>query len=162
MTARWYALCSKPHKERILWRQLRDRGFEVFYPRLYLPTGNSRGLQFRSFFPGYLFVKVDFGSVGLSTFQWMPYTEGLVCIDGIPAYVPNRLIHAIQRHLDRINAVSKKLSDATQEDEFGFDGFFSGENNIFNTDMTDGERVRALLRALNSMKASPELSGSRA
>ncbi|MEJ2300951.1 MAG: hypothetical protein P8Y14_05495, partial [Anaerolineales bacterium] len=40
-----------------------------------------------------------------------------------------------------------KLSDATQEDEFGFDGFFSGENNIFNTDMTDGERVRALLSA---------------
>jgi transcription antitermination factor NusG len=145
-----------------LWRQLKDRGFEVFYPRLYLPTGNGGGLKIRSFFPGYLFVKVDFGSVSLSTFQWMPYTEGLVCIDEIPAYVPDRLIQAIQRHLERINAVSKKLSDVAQEDELGFDGFFAGENNIFDAHLTDGERVRALLRALNSMKASPELSSSQA
>ena len=31
MTLHWYALRSKPRKEEIVWKQVIERGFEVFY-----------------------------------------------------------------------------------------------------------------------------------
>ncbi len=33
MAEQWYALRSKPRKEDVVWNQVRQRGFEVFYPR---------------------------------------------------------------------------------------------------------------------------------
>lgn len=158
MAARWYALCSKHHKEWVVTRQLRAKGYEVFYPRLNLPEIYPNRTRSKPYFPGYLFVKVDFDTASLSAFKWMPHTEGLVCIDGIPAYVPDNLIEAMQLHLERINRVSKKLSVESHLPELAVGGSLIGENDIFDPDLSDRDRVRALLRTLNKMKASPELS----
>lgn len=158
MTARWYALCSKPHKERILWRQLKAKGYQVFYPKLCMPTSDPRGLKCKAYFPGYLFVKVDFERVSLSTFQWMPHTEGLVCIDDIPAFVPDRLIDAIQRHVEKLNHTARELTDGADLDEV--DETLEIGNGVFDLNLSEMERVHALLKALNLMQAAPELSHS--
>jgi transcription antitermination factor NusG len=160
LTARWYALCSKPHKERVLWRQLKSKGYEVFYPRLRLPVRNPGGLKYKSYFPGYLFVKVDFKRVGLSNFQWMPNSEGLVCIDGLPAYVPDNLIEAIQRHLNELNSTSRKLTTETHQGEITREDGSEGDKGLLNPSLSDGERVQALLRVLDKFETSPELSSS--
>jgi transcription antitermination factor NusG len=156
LTARWYALCSKPHKERVLWRQLKAKGYEVFYPKLCVPTSDPRGLKCRAYFPGYLFVKVDFERVSLSTFRWMPHTEGLVCIDGVPAFVPDRLIEAIQRHVERLNHASREFFD--EADQAEVEETLKIGNGVFDPNLSETERVGALLRALNLMRAAPELS----
>jgi|SRR3990172_1751575 transcriptional antiterminator RfaH len=159
LAARWYALCSKHHKEWVVTRQLKAKGYEVFCPRLNFPENYRKRPRSKPYFPGYLFVKVDFDTASLSAFKWMPHTEGLVCIDGIPAYVPDNLIEAIQLHLERISRVSKKLSLESHLPQLAVDGSLIGENDIFDPDLSDSDRVRALLRALNKMKMSPELSG---
>lgn len=158
MTARWYALSSKPNKERVLWRQLKSKGYEVFYPRLRLPARNLRGLKYKAYFPGYLFVKVDFKNVSLSNFQWMPHTEGLVCTDGLPAYVPDNLIEAIQRHVNELNSTSKQLTTEIRQSEIAIEDGSRADNGFFNPSLSDSERVQALLRALDKLEASPELS----
>jgi hypothetical protein len=72
--------------------------------------------------------------------------------------VPDNLIEAIQLHLERVNRASKKLSLESHLPQLAIDGSLIGEKDIFDPDLSDSDRVRALLRALNKMKISPELS----
>ena len=104
MAEHWYALRSKPRKEEVVWRQVRTQGYEIFYPRLKVNPVNPRARKLRPYFPGYMFVSVDLGEAGLSTFQWMPHAMGIVCFGEEPAIVPEHLIHAIRKRVDEIAA----------------------------------------------------------
>ena len=42
MGEHWYALRSKPQKEEVVSKQVRERGFEVFYPRLRVNPVNPK------------------------------------------------------------------------------------------------------------------------
>ena len=86
MALRWYALRSKTRKEDIVHRQVKEKGFEVFYPRLRTNPVNPRSRKYKPYFPGYLFIQANLEEVGLSMFQWMPHTLGLVSFGGEKAY----------------------------------------------------------------------------
>ena len=160
MAARWYAICSKPHKEEVLWRQLHAYGFEVFYPRFIPNTTPLNMLRAKPFFPGYLFIKTDIESVGISTFQWMPFAAGLVCFGGKPAYVPDSLIQAIQKRIQRINAplsdilVGMPHSPQTAHPRTPM----AGIQIILDASIPGRERVRALLKILDEMNISQDES----
>ncbi|MDK1117630.1 MAG: transcription termination/antitermination NusG family protein, partial [Anaerolineae bacterium] len=103
MTERWYALRSKPHKDDLLWSQLVIREIETFYPRLRVQTVNPRARKVRPYFPGYMFVRIDLEHVNLSSLQWTPGAVGLVSFGEEPAWVPDELITAIRRRVDKVN-----------------------------------------------------------
>ena len=132
-------------------RQLQSQGYEIFYPRYFTANGSTGRLQIRAYFPGYLFIKIDFDSVNQSTFQWMPNSEGLVRFENHPAYVPDNLIEAIKRHVDKLN--SMRLVDLVKNTDTGdgtvqrngFDGDFDA---IFDARLSSDERVKELLRML--------------
>ena len=90
MAANWYALRSKPRKEEVVWKQVRTQGFEAYFPRLRVNPVNPRSRKLRPYFPGYLFVYADLEEVGVSVFQWMPHSIGLVCFGGEPAASPRK------------------------------------------------------------------------
>lgn len=112
----------------------------------------------RSYFPGYMFIRLDLEQVGLSTFQWMPNTEGLVCFGMKPAFVPDLLIEAIRRHVSNLNAPSqssppeerkdhrKNLQPIGQEAEYRV---------IFDSNLTSNERAGELLRMLHGLNVEP-------
>ncbi len=108
LSGRWYVLSCKPNKEGILLRQLQSQGYEVFYPRHFSTNGKTGRLHIKAYFPGYLFIRLDLTQVGQSTFQWMPNAEGLVSFESRPAYVPDILIEAIKKHVEKINATRMK------------------------------------------------------
>ena len=149
MASRWYVLSSKQNKEEILLRQLQSQGYEVFYPRYFTANGKTGRLHIKSYFPNYLFIRLDFNLVSPSTFQWMPNAEGLVCFETRPAYVPDRLIEAIKKHVDKINVSRMRAFGADLESsqesrshpEIGF-------NTVLDVGLTTGERVQGLLRML--------------
>jgi len=161
LVSRWYVLCSKPNKEEILYAQLQSRGYEIFYPRYYTSTTKTGKLNLKSYFPGYLFIRLDFNRDSLSTFQWMPNTEGLVSFGYKPAFVPDTLIDAIQRHVQKLSAerendtsvmAYKSRSHANRDErKNGFD-------TIFDRGLSDDERVRELLRMLQGNSLSPAIS----
>ena len=159
MTSRWYVLCSKPHKEQVVSRQLLSQGFDIYYPR-YLEANDKAGKpQVKSYFPGYMFVKFDPNIVGLSKFQWMPNTEGLVCFGLKPAYVPDGLLDAIRRHVDQLNLANEEsslVSDLEANIETNRQESRLNEYGaIFDPQSSSDERVRALLGMLEGMSVSP-------
>jgi len=159
VTERWYALRSKPCKEAIVWRQAQARGFETFYPRLSVKPKNPRARKIRPYFPGYLFVRADLDVVGLSTFQYMPYTVGLVCFGGEPAHVPGALIHAIRRRVGEIAEAGGELFDGLKPGDpvWIHDGPFTGYEAIFNARLRGIERVRVLLQMLDGRNIKVEM-----
>lgn len=158
MTSRWYVLSCTPRKERMIFHQLRDQGFEVFYPYIVIRTKDLNTLKIEPYFPGYLFVKVDLSSVALSTFQWMPMTSGLICVAGNPAFVPDPMVQAIHRSLKKANSnvlgmpeVLEEASKAQDQDDA-----FPVAGSLFDPHTPGGDRTRALLQMLQGMNLSPE------
>ena len=159
MDRRWYVLRSKPNKEMVLWRELTARGFESFYPQLYVRPVNPRSRTIRPYFPGYLFVQTDMQQVGTSTLQWMPFSSGFVSFDGTPASVPDNLVLAIRRHVDEINAAGgEHLAGLKPGDMVVIQGGpFDGYEAILDARLTGTERVRVLLKLLKDRQINLEL-----
>lgn len=159
MAVHWYALRTKPQKERIVWQQVLAHGFEAFYPRIRVQPVNPRSRKIRPYFPGYLFVRVDVEQVGLSTFQWMPFTVGMVCFGGIPALVPDEIIAGIRRRLKDVEeAGSELLYRLKAGDRVRIrDGPFAGYQAIFDTRLSGQDRVRVLLELLNQRRVPMQL-----
>ena len=159
MSTHWYALRSKPRKEDIVWEQLNSRSIENFFPRLRVHPVNPRSKKVKPYFPGYMFVKVDLDEVGLSTFQWMPHSVGLVSFGGEPAYVPDNLINTLQKRVDEINEAGGEVYDGLKPgDPIKIsDGPFAGYEAIFNERLPGSERVRVLIQMLSDRHLPVEL-----
>ncbi len=159
MSLQWFVLRSKPNKEMALWRELSARGLESFYPQLYVRPVNPRSRKIRSYFPGYLFIHTEIEQVGISTFQWIPFSSGLVSFDGLPAAVPDNLIQAIRRHVDEINAAGgEQLAGLKQGEAVVIRGGpFDGYEAIFDARLAGTERVRVLLKLLKVRQMNLEL-----
>jgi transcription antitermination factor NusG len=155
----WYALRSKPNREEALWLQANARGFEVYYPRLWVHPANPRSRKMRPYFPGYLFVRAKLADVGQSVFSWMPYSQGLVSFGGEPAEVPEGLVQAIRKRLDEINASGgEQLVGLKPGDLVVIQGGpFAGYEAVFDGRASGEDRVRVLLKLLKVKQLKLEL-----
>lgn len=162
MGLNWYALRSKQRKEETVWRQARDQGLEVFYPRMRINPVNPRARKFQPYFPGYLFVKADLEVQGQSFLKWMPYSHGLVNFGGEPAVVPDNLIFAIRQRLEEISkAGGENLDGLRQGDVVQINyGPFEGYQAIFDEKLPGTERVRVLLLLLSARYVPVELAAA--
>lgn len=150
---RWYVLACTPRKERVIYHQLQDKGYEVFYPYLINRTKDPNTLKIEPYFPGYLFVKVDLSEVSLSAFQWMPMTSGLVCMAGIPAFVPDTMIRAIQRSLSKANSRVLGMPDNLETPEAEEHGRSELPENgkLFDSQISGEDRAKVLLQFLQQV-----------
>jgi transcription antitermination factor NusG len=160
MVLHWYALRTKPRKENIVWKQVQDRGIEIFFPRIRVHPVNPRSQKVKPYFPGYMFVQLDLNETSQAVFQWMPHTIGLVSFGGEPATVPEHLIHAIRRRVEEIaKAGGEVLDGLKQGDVVRIEhGPFEGYEAIFDSRLPGNERVRVLLQLLNDRRVPVELS----
>jgi transcription antitermination factor NusG len=154
-----YVLHTKAHKEDIVWKYLLSQGFEVFYPRIRVQPANPRARKVQPYFPGYLFVRADLEETGMSTFQHMPFTVGLVCFGSVAAQVPDALIAAIERQVDAINSAGGELLYKLKVGDPVViqAGPFQGHEAIFDARLQGSDRVRVLLKFLNDRHVPMEL-----
>lgn len=157
MGMHWYALRSKPRKEEVVYRQVRSLGYEVFYPRIRVHPVNPRSQKIKPYFPGYMFVLADILESGLSTFQWIPHTLGLVTFGDEPAVVADNLIHEIKKRVEEIAAAGGELYDGLKSGDKVLisDGPFAGYEAIFDSRLPGRERVRVLLKLLHDRRQVP-------
>ena len=156
----WYALNSHPNKEDLLYKQLESRGFEAYFPRIRVNPVNPRSRKIRPYFPGYLFIRADLETVGISTFNWMPYSKRIISFGGEPSIVPDALIFNIQKKIETINDIGGEVfNDLKNGDEVSVAyGPFEGYEGIFNTRLDGSERVRILLKMLSDHYVPVELN----
>jgi transcription antitermination factor NusG len=162
MTAHWYVLRSKPMKEAFLWEQLSLHKIESYYPCIRVQPLSSNARRVKPFFPGYLFGYIDLERTNLSTLQWMPGAAGIVSFGGIPCSVPDHVLAAIRCRVDEINAAGGELFHTLRPGDMVTirEGAFSGYDAIFDARLSGDERVRVLLKLLNSRKFPLELPAS--
>jgi transcription antitermination factor NusG len=159
MPVSWYVLRSKPNKEEFLAGQLAAHGIRVYHPRIRVQTVNPRARKVRPYFPGYLFLQMDLGSVIASTLRWMPGARGLVSCDGEPTGVPEPLVAAINRRVDEINAAGGELYNVLHPGDVVViqAGPFEGYEAIFDGRISGSERVRVLLKLIQRRMQPVEL-----
>ena len=162
MTLSWYALRSKPRKEEALWGQLLAGEIETFYPRLRVRPVNPRSRKVVPYFPGYMFVNADLEDVGASTFNYMPFSIGLVSFGGEPAPVSETLIRDLTRRLHEIVDAGGVLFDGLSPGDPVWirEGPFAGYKALFDVRLSGKDRVRVLLQMLNERAVLVELEAS--
>jgi len=150
-TVNWYVLRVKPHKERSVYRLLKAREVEVFFPSVKVNPVNPRSARERAYFPGYMFVQADLEVVGLNAFSWLPGVHGLVKFGEQPAIVPENLVHEISRRLAEIKkAGGLSLDGLAKGDRVRIvGGPFAGYEAIFDVRLLGQERVQVLLAFLS-------------
>lgn len=166
MTAYWYALHVKPHKERFVYERLlspeglpfieskdgAQRVIDVYFPSVRVKPKNPRAAKIRPFFPGYLFVRADLAVLGENALSWIPGSHGLVKFGNIPAPVPESLIREVRQRIIKIEEAggfemeSLKPGDPVKIVE----GPFAGYEAIFDMQLSGRERVQVLLAFLSS------------
>lgn len=153
----WYVIHTHPQKELVLTNLICNHGIDCFCPTINAHPKNPRARKIVPYFPSYLFVHVDLEEIGLSTLKWMPYVTGLVSFDGVPASIPDVLIHEIMNRVDEINHCSEKpLLGIKKGDPVIIDGgVFEGYEAIFDTCLSGVERVRVLMRLIGQNRSIP-------
>lgn len=154
MSQSWYVLHSKPNREDFLFTQLQHRKIESFYPRLHVEPVNPRARKVRPFFPGYLFVRVDFEEVPLSSLTYIPGANQVVSFDYKPAIVPDEVIQMIERNVARLNREPKKAQRSLKHGDpvEVKSGPFKGYQAIFDKALKGSDRVRLLIKLLHGQR----------
>jgi transcription antitermination factor NusG len=151
MAEHWYVLRSKPRRESALARYARSHGHEIFYPAIPVNPVNPRAAKIRPYFPGYMFLRTDLTAVGHSTFQWMPFSHGLVHIGGEAAKVPEPIVGAIRQRIGEIWQAGGLSYEKFKRGDWVLvrTGAFEGYQGIFDETLPGSQRVRILLKMLN-------------
>lgn len=152
MTAKWYTLWAKPHKERAVAHALSLQGIEYFLPMVKVNPKNPRAAKMRPYFPGYLFIHTNMAKLGVNHFNWFPGTRGLVSFADDPAVVPDNLIDQIQRQLATIDKAGGLVFDnLNQGDKVRIkSGPFEGYEAMFDMRLAGKDRVQVLLAFLSN------------
>ena len=156
---RWYVLHCKPRKEQFVYEQLLIRNIEVFFPCNLSKDTNRRKAKPEAFFPGYIFVHTDLDQIGITSLQWLPGVIDLVKFGGIPAHVPDSLIHAIQSKIKRRNNVSGDFVEKIKPGDSVkiIDGPLTGYKAIFDSRLSGGARASVLLHLISGQKIQVQL-----
>ena len=162
MTYHWYALHIKPHKERVVCELLQSMEMIVYYPAVKVKPVNPRSRKERPFFPGYLFVNLDLQALGPNVLRWTEGVHGLVQFGGVPATVPENLIHEIERRLKQIQVegsqVVKQLKPGDRVKITS--GVFEGYEAIFDARLAGKDRVQILLSYLRGQPKRLQIDSS--
>jgi hypothetical protein len=97
-----------------------------------------------------MFIRVDLSKIALTTFQWMPMTEGLVCVADTPAFIPDRIVHAIYRNLWRMNSTILGTPEQLNEENQSVtdEVIVPADGSLFDQKLSGRERANALLQML--------------
>jgi transcriptional antiterminator RfaH len=147
---RWYALYTKPHKERQVSSLLQEQGIETYLPTVRRKIRRRDRPDRVVYFPCYLFARVDFRATPRSSIAWMPGIRRIVSLGEQPAVVDDAIVSLVRRRLgdmeevaygrlkrgDRVRITSGPLRDLEA---------------IFDRPVSAADRVRVLLDVMGRM-----------
>lgn len=155
---RWYALYTKPRKERQVNTLLRGRGIETYLPTVRRKVRRRDRPDRVVFFPCYLFARLDFEVVPLSSVAWMPGIRRIVSAGSQPAPVPDEIVELVRERLEEIEEI--RYGNLRQGDRVRItSGPLRDLEAIFDQPTSSADRVRILLDVMGRM-TSVEIDSS--
>lgn len=152
----WYALHTKPRKERMVRDVLVSRGLEVLLPVL---PPEKRAVRRRAaeppFFPRYLFARVDLDVIPLSSLNWMQGMTGVVCFGGEPTVVAEEVIRWLRARMAQVagDDYHGGLPLARDARLRVVSGPLKGMGAIFDRRLPGEERARVLVQLLGQLRS---------
>jgi len=146
----WYALYTKPKKERQVETLLEGQGIETFLPTVQRKVRRRDRPDQMVYFPCYLFARIDFEVIPYSSVAWMPGMRRIVSLGDRPAVVDGAIVDLIRRRLGEI-------------EEVGWNRFKQGDrvritsgplrdlDAVFDQPLSAADRVRVLLKVMGRM-----------
>jgi transcriptional antiterminator RfaH len=154
----WYALYTKPRQERQVDTFLRGQEIETYLPTVQRKVRRRDRPDRVVYFPCYLFARVDFDVIPLSSIAWMPGVRRIVSTGSQPAVVPDEIVEMIRMRLETIEEVG--YGNLRQGDRVRItSGPLRDLEAIFDEPLPAAERVRILLEVMGRM-TSVEIDSS--
>jgi transcription elongation factor/antiterminator RfaH len=100
--SRWYPVQTQPQRERLAAQQLENQGYAVFFPRRRRVVRHARRIETRetSYFPGYIFVRLDLAQDHWRSVNGTLGVRSLVMFGGSPASVPTAFVDFLRSCAD--------------------------------------------------------------
>lgn len=144
----WYAIHTHANQENRTEQNLRAWEVETFFPRI----KDCRFNEFTSkpfylikpLFPGYLFARFGLNSM-LHKVRFTRGVQSIVCIDGNPVVVDDRVIEIISGQIDTMGFVKINESLELGASVLIQAGPFKGLTGIFERETRAADRIRILL-----------------
>ena len=153
--SRWYLVYTKPREENTGVKNLRNQGYEVFFPQIIFEESGTReeNSKIEPMFPRYLFIKLN-----TEKDNWIPIrsTVGIshmVSFGNIFAKVPDQIVSFLRTKTDKNGIFRQKVSRSAFQkgDKIVIKkGILAGREAIFLSKKSK-ERVRVLLRLVNQL-----------
>lgn len=148
----WYALFTKPHKERQVESVLHERGIEAWLPAIQVAL--PRPQRVHPFFPRYLFARFDIEENGINALQYIPGLRSVVMFGGLPARVDERIISAMRERLATGDLFQIRGEPIKQGDRVRINkGPFANLEALFDSRLSSAGRVRVLVQLLQRWTA---------
>ena len=145
----WFAVYTKPQKEEYAELNLRLRGIDTFFPKLFLPKAAKRKKQIVALFPHYLFVRCEIISEEYGSIVWCPGVKRLVSFNGTPAIVDNSIVEFLMDQAGVDGVIAARCNVEVGQTVSIAGGPFDGLVGIIQEPPTAKGRVKVLLQLLN-------------
>ena len=148
----WFLVYTKPRTESIGVTNLRNQGYEVFFPQIILdkPGVSEEKLQIEPMFPRYLFVKLNKTKDNWTPIRSTTGISHIVTFGQEPAVVPMSLVSYMIQSSDNHGVLTQKreIKKYTMGDKVTIQsGVFQGQDAKFFS-YNGRERVLVLLEFL--------------
>ena len=145
----WYALHTKPHRERSVASQLQEHDIKTFLPMI---ISHAAPEQKRNvpFFRGYIFASLDLKAGTSGQWRWTPGLRYVVSYGDEPIPIPEEVIDLVVREAKAMSSWAEtqkhpfKPGDMVQMKNGPFRDMLA----IFQGPSTPSERVQVLLTTL--------------
>jgi transcriptional antiterminator RfaH len=151
----WYAVQTKPRRERLVSAALGRAGLETYCPsiRQRRRRAGKRFFEESPLFPGYLFVKLLFAQ-DYAAIRWTPGLVRVITTGGSPVQIGEEMLSEI-RKLERVG-MRHRLHARSLEPGARVrivEGPFAGFEGSVETHLNGGERIRILLELFRRQAA---------
>ena len=150
----WYVIQTKPKKEEEARFYLSTAGVEMFSPLIETFALRNGGMnkQFKPLFPGYLFGKFDLEQ-NYPLVRWARGVKNVLGFGGYPTPISEEVIKIIKERTDSQGIVSVKHHFEPNDVVRVKTGPLKDLLGVFERWLSDGERVRILLRLIGYQPA---------
>ena len=146
----WYALYTKPHKERQVAGLLQSEGIEVYLPTVRRKVRRRDRPDRVIYFPSYLFARLDFEITPRSSVTWMPGIRRIISAGDTPVAVADEAVTLIRRRLEAIEDIG--YGSLRQGDPVRItSGPLRDLEAVFDQPLKASDRVRILLEVLGHL-----------